>query len=48
MRRLFEDDDLWRRFSAAGERRVATEFDLATQTARLESIYESVITGGRL
>jgi glycosyltransferase involved in cell wall biosynthesis len=47
LRRLLEEDDLWNRFSEAGERRVAAEFDLANQTTRLESIYDSVIARGR-
>jgi glycosyltransferase involved in cell wall biosynthesis len=47
LRRLLEDEELWQRFSDAGQRRVAAEFDLANQTTRLEAIYESVISESR-
>jgi glycosyltransferase involved in cell wall biosynthesis len=39
---LLEDDESWDRFSAASRVVVERTFDLATQTTRLESIYDEV------
>lgn len=41
LRRLLTDDALWRRMSAAGRDRAVRAFDLRTQTAALEAIYDS-------
>jgi glycosyltransferase involved in cell wall biosynthesis len=40
---LFRDDALYRRFREAGIQNVEQRFDLITQTARLEQIYDSVL-----
>ncbi len=40
---LLENDDLRRRFGAAGRERVLRHFDLNTQTAVLETIYDNVL-----
>jgi glycosyltransferase involved in cell wall biosynthesis len=43
--RLLRDDATWARFSAAGEGRFRTEFDLARCTAALEHRYTAVLAG---
>jgi glycosyltransferase involved in cell wall biosynthesis len=43
---LLENPEVWRRYSAAGRRRVVNHFDLAQQTARLEEVFEHLV-GGR-
>lgn len=40
---LFEEDNLWNRFSEFGQSRVRTLFDLKKQTSALEDIYEQVL-----
>jgi len=40
---LLEEDTLWQRFSAAGQSRVRTLFDLQKQSRVLEEIYEQVL-----
>ena len=40
---LLEDRNRWRAMSEAGRRRVRASFDLRTQTAKLEQIYERVL-----
>lgn len=40
---LCADDGLWRRFSASGVRRIREQFNLATQTAELERIYQALL-----
>jgi colanic acid/amylovoran biosynthesis glycosyltransferase len=40
---LLENDDLCSKFGAAGRERVLRHFDLNTQTAALETIYDSVL-----
>jgi colanic acid/amylovoran biosynthesis glycosyltransferase len=42
--RLLNDEPLWLRFSAAARIRVRDHFDLRNQTARLEEIYERLLT----
>ena len=42
---LIENPAIWRRFSAAGRRRVVDHFDLAQQTARLEQVFEDLLAG---
>jgi colanic acid/amylovoran biosynthesis glycosyltransferase len=41
---LLERDERWTRLSAAGPRRVARLFNLATQTQRLQLLYDRVLT----
>lgn len=41
--KLFEDEDLWKRFSVSARERVCEKFDLKTQTQKLEEIYRNVI-----
>jgi colanic acid/amylovoran biosynthesis glycosyltransferase len=41
---LLREDALWRRFSAAGQRRVEAHFNLVRQTERLEELYREVVT----
>lgn len=40
---LLSDNELWRRFSEAGQSRVRARFDLWKQSAALEDIYDSVL-----
>jgi glycosyltransferase involved in cell wall biosynthesis len=42
---LLENGDVWRRYSAAGRKRVVEQFDLAQQTGRLETIFEQLLAG---
>ncbi|MEM9952242.1 MAG: glycosyltransferase [Chloroflexota bacterium] len=42
--RLYTDHDLWRTFSQAGYDRVQREFGLQTLTAKLETIYDEVLS----
>jgi glycosyltransferase involved in cell wall biosynthesis len=44
---LLTNSDNWTRFSRAGRERVKDLFDLRKQTAKLEEIYESTISGHR-
>ena len=41
---LLRNDDLWRKLSEAGRKRVCTRFDLKVQTKRLECVYDQVIS----
>ncbi len=43
---LIESDELWRRLSVAGRRRVVEHFNLARQTERLENVFEQLLAGG--
>jgi glycosyltransferase involved in cell wall biosynthesis len=45
--RMLEDDVFWEKCSARGKTWVRERFDLNVSTARLESLYSSVIAGGR-
>jgi len=40
---LLEDENLWRKMSEAGQRRVREVFDLTKQTAKLEETYRSLL-----
>ncbi len=40
---LLENDNLWRKMSEAGQRRVRLLFDLAKQTAKLEGLYMGIM-----
>jgi colanic acid/amylovoran biosynthesis glycosyltransferase len=40
---LLRDNDLWTKFSIAGRKRIKRNFDLKRQTAKLETIYESLL-----
>jgi len=40
---LLQDNDLWNRFSRAGQARTRSDFDLRVQTQKLEEIYRSVL-----
>jgi glycosyltransferase involved in cell wall biosynthesis len=42
---LIENQDVWRRYSAAGRKRVVDQFDLAQQTDRLEQVFEELLAG---
>ena len=42
---LLENPEVWRRYSAAGRRRVIDHFDLAQQTARLEQVFDDLLAG---
>ena len=44
---LLSNPSMWQRISEAGADRVRTQFDLRAQTAKLEDIYEQVITAHR-
>jgi colanic acid/amylovoran biosynthesis glycosyltransferase len=41
---LLKDNELWRRYSLAGRKRVVTDFNLARQTCRLEVLFEQLLT----
>jgi colanic acid/amylovoran biosynthesis glycosyltransferase len=43
---LIESDELWRRLSVAGRRRVVEHFNLVRQTERLENVFEQLLAGG--
>ncbi len=45
---LLGNDDLRRRFGAAGRERVLRNFDLSTQTALLETIYDNVLENAKV
>jgi colanic acid/amylovoran biosynthesis glycosyltransferase len=42
---LMQNDDLWRRYSAAGRKRVLDQFNLSQQTERLENVFEQLLAG---
>ena len=42
---LIENRDVWRRYSAAGRKRVIDHFDLSQQTDRLEQVFEELLAG---
>jgi colanic acid/amylovoran biosynthesis glycosyltransferase len=42
---LIENNDVWRRYSAAGRKRVVDHFDLSQQTDRLEQVFEALLAG---
>ena len=42
--RLLQDDELWRRFSSAGRKRVVSQFNLVQQTRRLEDLFSEIVT----
>jgi colanic acid/amylovoran biosynthesis glycosyltransferase len=42
---LLEDDVLWQRLSQAGRPRICSQFNLATQTRKLEGLYRLVLHG---
>jgi glycosyltransferase involved in cell wall biosynthesis len=46
LRTLLGDDEVWQRFSLAGAARVRERFDLRTQTATLELLYDGVVAAG--
>lgn len=48
LRRLLSSPDLCARLGAAGRLRVEREFDIVTQTALLEEIYDTVARGDRV
>jgi colanic acid/amylovoran biosynthesis glycosyltransferase len=41
---LLKDNNLWRRYSLAGRKRVVSDFNLARQTCRLEALFEQLLT----
>ena len=41
---LLSDEDLWQRFHLAALERIEQRFDLKTQTALLEDIYNNTVT----
>ena len=43
---LIENDELWRRYSAAGRKRVVSQFNLLRQTERLENVFTQLLEGG--
>jgi colanic acid/amylovoran biosynthesis glycosyltransferase len=43
---LIENDELWRRYSAAGRKRVVSQFNLLRQTERLENVFTRLLEGG--
>jgi colanic acid/amylovoran biosynthesis glycosyltransferase len=43
---LFEDHELWQRYSLAGRKNVETYFDLARQTSLLENLFEQLLSEG--
>jgi glycosyltransferase involved in cell wall biosynthesis len=42
---LLENDELWRRYSAAGRTRVVSQFNLLQQTERLENVFAQLLEG---
>jgi colanic acid/amylovoran biosynthesis glycosyltransferase len=42
---LMENDELWRRYSAAGRKRVVSQFNLLRQTERLENVFTQLLEG---
>jgi colanic acid/amylovoran biosynthesis glycosyltransferase len=42
---LIENDELWRRYSAAGRKRVVSQFNLMRQTERLENVFTQLLEG---
>jgi colanic acid/amylovoran biosynthesis glycosyltransferase len=40
---LIENDELWRRYSAAGRKRVVSQFNLLRQTERLENVFTQLL-----
>jgi colanic acid/amylovoran biosynthesis glycosyltransferase len=47
LHQLMTDSSMWQRFSEAGVERVRTQFDLRTQTGKLEGMYDQVIAAYR-
>jgi glycosyltransferase involved in cell wall biosynthesis len=43
--RLMQDDELWKRYSLAGRKRVVDNFNLVKQTRRLEYVFEQLLAG---
>jgi colanic acid/amylovoran biosynthesis glycosyltransferase len=43
---LMQNEELWKRLSVAGRRRVVDQFNLAHQTARLEDVFERLLAEG--
>jgi colanic acid/amylovoran biosynthesis glycosyltransferase len=42
---LIENDELWHRYSAAGRKRVVSQFNLLQQTERLENVFSQLLEG---
>jgi colanic acid/amylovoran biosynthesis glycosyltransferase len=42
---LVENDELWQRYSAAGRKRVVSQFNLLQQTERLENVFSQLLEG---
>jgi glycosyltransferase involved in cell wall biosynthesis len=42
---LIENDELWQRYSAAGRKRVVSQFNLLQQTERLENVFTQLLEG---